>query len=239
MIPSLFDENPGIRNNTLYYLSKLGYSKKNGTVVIEILDKLKIFDDVSLFNICNLVTDWKVPLNEHGDVFLSSIQKKVLEISKTRKTPFDYYCLLWLKSKYDHPDDLYKFIMEYEGIWKSSPFLRRQVTSCMSRLLNYKEDKVTTFLRRQISTSESQVVSVATSILEWKQTKSIEGKVNLYLFSDSPYQQETYPLQKFLVLCTFLNSDTYRNDVEIKKRIVSYIKDPYYKKWIEFQYNIK
>ncbi len=64
----------------------------------------------------------------------------------TRKQIFDFYCLLWVKTKYDHPEDLYKFIMDYKGIWNSHPFLRRQVTSIMGRLFLYKEDRVRTFL---------------------------------------------------------------------------------------------
>jgi len=142
-----------------------------------------------------------------------------------------------VKSKYEHPEDLYKFIFDYEGIWKSHPFLRRQVTSIMSRLFIAKESRVKTFLEKQIATAEPQVVSIANNLLNLKSITQIESKVNMYLFPEKKYH--TYPLQKFLVLCSFLNSDTYRLNENVRIKILLHIDDPYYRKWLELQYNIK
>ncbi|CAN0585596.1 unnamed protein product, partial [Ectocarpus sp. 12 AP-2014] len=180
-VASLFNENPGIRQNLLFYLSTLGYSKRTSEVVLEIFDELKLHDDISLFNICRLITDWNIPLTKEGDEFVENAIKKIKSFSMTRKQIFDFYCLLWVKTKYDHPEDLYKFIMDYKGIWNSHPFLRRQVTSIMGRLFLYKEDRVRTFLETQISTAEQQVVSTANNLINLKKLTSIEGKVKLYL----------------------------------------------------------
>ncbi|WP_291964469.1 RNA-directed DNA polymerase [Maribacter sp.] len=236
-VASLFNENPGIRQNLLFYLSTLGYSKRTSEVVLEIFDELKLHDDISLFNICRLITDWNIPLTKEGDEFVENAIKKIKSFSMTRKQIFDFYCLLWVKTKYDHPEDLYKFIMDYKGIWNSHPFLRRQVTSIMGRLFLYKEDKVRTFLETQISTAEQQVVSTANNLINLKKLISIEGKVKLYLFPQNKYK--TYPLQKFLVLCSFLNSETYRTNKDVIEKIKFHIDDPYYRKWLELQYNVK
>lgn len=236
-VASLFNENPGIRQNLLFYLSTLGYSKRTSEVVLEIFDELKLHDDISLFNICRLITDWNIPLTKEGDEFVENAIKKIKSFSMTRKQIFDFYCLLWVKTKYDHPEDLYKFIMDYKGIWNSHPFLRRQVTSIMGRLFLYKEDRVRTFLETQISTAEQQVVSTANNLINLKKLTSIEGKVKLYLFPQNKYK--TYPLQKFLVLCSFLNSETYRTDKDVIEKIKFHIDDPYYRKWLELQYNVK
>lgn len=236
-VASLFNENPGIRQNLLFYLSTLGYSKRTSEVVLEIFDELKLHDDISLFNICRLITDWKVPLTKEGDKFVESAIKKIKSFSMTRKQIFDFYCLLWVKTKYDHPEDLYKFIMDYKGIWNSHPFLRRQVASIMGRLFLYKEDRVRTFLETQISTAEQQVVSTANNLINLKKLTSIEGKVKMYLFPQNKYK--TYPLQKFLVLCSFLNSEAYRTDNDVVEKIKYHIDDPYYRKWLELQYNVK
>jgi len=236
-VPNLFNENPGIRQNLLFYLSSLGFNDRTSEVVIEIFDKLKLHDDISLFSICKLITDWNIPLNPEGDKFIKTSALKIKSFSKNRKQIFDFYCLLWVKTKYDHPEDLFKFISEYKYIWNLHPFLRRQVTSIMGRLFLYKEDKVRKFLENQISTAERQVVSSANNLINLKNLKSIESKVKMYLFPKNKYK--TYPLQKFLVLCSFLNSEPYRVNSDINKKIKFHIDDPYYRKWLEFQYNIK
>lgn len=236
-VPSLYNENPAIRSNLLYYLSTLGFDKRTADVVLKIFDELKLHDDISLFSICKLITDWDIPLTKEGDEFIDEAIKKIKSFSIERKQIFDFYCLLWIRTKYDHPEDLYKFIFDYKGIWNSHPFLRRQVTSIMGRLYLYKEDKVRKFLDNQISTAEQQVVSTANNLINLKNLDIIEGKVKMYLFPQNKYK--TYPLQKFLVLCSFLNSDTYRVDKDINDKIKYHIDDPYYRKWLELQYNIK
>ncbi len=236
-VPTLFNENPGIRQNLLYYLSVLGFGKRTAAIVIEIIRKLKLYDDISLFNICKLVTEWQIPTNNLGEKFIKDITNEIRLQSERRKKAFDFYCLLWIKTKYDYPQDLFDFIIKYENMWKSHPFLRRQVTAILGRLFLYKEDKIKSILLQQISTSESQVVSVATAIFGFASLESVESKVKMYLFPKT--KPKVYPMPKFLVLCTFLNSKKYREDISIKNLILKYITDPYYRKWIEFQYNIK
>ena len=107
----------------------------------------------------------------------------------------------------------------------------------MARLLNYRKDEITKFLQTQIATSEPQVVSVANSILIFSNLTIIEQKVKMYLFSQSKYR--IYPYQKFIVLCSFLNSEIYRKNVDFTKKILENISDPYYLKWLDYQYNIK
>ncbi len=236
-VPNLFNENPGIRQNLLFYLSVLGFNSRTSEVVLRVLQQLKLYDDISLFNVCKLITDWKVPCNDEGKEFVKHVQVEVTSFSKKRKNPFDFYCLLWLKTKYDHPEDLYNFLVRYEYIWKSESFLRRQATAVMGRLLSFKEDRIREYLNRQISTSESQVVSIATSILGFQNLTATEGKVNMYLFPQK--EPNIYPLQKFLVLCTFLNSPAYRTNTFIQERCKEYIKDPFYQKWLDYQFNIR
>lgn len=236
-VPTLFNEFPGVRQNLLYYLSALGYSKRTAEIVLGVLDKLKLHDDISLFNVCKLVTDWEVPCTKEAETFVEIFINKVKSFSIKRKKPFDFYCLVWVKTKYEHPDELIKFIDDYDYIWKTHPFLRRQVTSIMGRLLNYRKDRITKFLQSQIATSESQVVSVANTILIFSELKVIEQKVKMYLFPQTKYK--IYPYQKFLVLCSFLNSETFRQDDDIKKKILENITDPFYLKWLDYQYNIK
>jgi hypothetical protein len=236
-IPKLYEEFPGIRQNLLIYLSQLGYKKKTADTVLKILGKLLLYDDISLFNICKLITTWDVKTDENGDIFLKEFNEKLNTFSVKRKNPFDFYCLLWVKSKYEHPEKLYSFIIKYENIWQTKPFLRRHVTAIMARLLPFKEDKVRTFLEKQISTGETQIVSIANHILTFSILSKAESKVNMYLFPKT--LSKNYPLHKYLVLCSVLNAPRCRTDENLKKNIKKYISDSYLKKWIEFQYDIK
>ena len=235
-IVSLYENTPGIRQNLLYYLSNLGYGDKTSNIVIEILNKTKIYDDISLFNICKLITNWNIPTSNKGYDFIKEIIELVTSFSIKRKTPFDFYCILWVRAKYNHPQELYDFIIKYENIWKSEPFLRRMVTSIMARIYPGKEGKVQTFLESQIATGESSIVSVANCILKFAKLTKIETKINMYLF---PNKLATYSLQRFLVLCSVLNADVYRTNEDIANNIKTKIIDDHLRKWIDLQYDIK
>lgn len=236
-LPTLYESIPGIRQNLLIYLTVLGYSKNTAENVLEIIGKLKVYDDISLFGVCKLITSWNLKLDDYANNFIEQFISKLQVLSTLRKTPFDFYCLLWVKTKYEHPEKLYKFIIKYENIWKTEPFLRRMVTAIMARLLPFKEEKVIEFLNKQIATGEAQVVSIATHILDFLSNEKIESKVSMYLFPDS--KSIEYPLCKYLVLCSVLNAPKCRDNKDFTKKIKESVKDNYYLKWIEFQYDIK
>ncbi|RUT72604.1 hypothetical protein, partial [Ancylomarina longa] len=56
-VPKLYDQIPGIRPNLLIYLSELGHKKKTSEAVLNIIKDLNVYDDISLFQVCRLVTD--------------------------------------------------------------------------------------------------------------------------------------------------------------------------------------
>ncbi len=236
-VPKLYDQIPGIRPNLLIYLAELGFKKKTSEGVLNIVKSLNVYDDISLFQVCRLITDWEIKNTESANLFLKEFESELYAISERRKKPFDFYCLLWFKSKYDHPDSLLRFIRKYENIWRLEPFLRRQVTAILSRLLIIDKIYVTKLLEQQIATGIPQIVSLASLILSFSSHDSISGKIKLYLFPT--HKQKKYPLQKFLVLCSLLTSEEIRLDKKVHNYIKEYIEDEYYKKWIEAQYNIK
>ncbi|MRT93632.1 RNA-directed DNA polymerase [Ancylomarina sp. 16SWW S1-10-2] len=236
-VPKLYDQIPGIRPNLLIYLSELGHKKKTSEAVLNIIKDLNVYDDISLFQVCRLVTDWEIKSNQESDTFLNEFEKTLTYLSSKRKKPFDFYCLLWFKSKYDHPDSLLRFIKRYENIWSLEPFLRRQVTAILSRLLITDREASIKILEQQIATGIPQIVSLASQILSFSSFESITGKVKLYLFPTN--KQKRYPLSKFLILCSLLTSEKIRTDKTVHKYINEYIDDEYYRKWIESQYNIK
>jgi hypothetical protein len=227
---------PGLRSHLLMYLSNVGYNKKSSEVILEILDKMDIFDDISLYQICLLVTQWEIPVNDQSKDFLSKFESKVTAISFRRKLPSDFYCVLWFKAKYNHPEDLLKFIEKYKNLWQTDSFLRRQVTAILSRLVVTNSKVVEKLLFNQISSGITNTVTLANQIFLFSKVDRLDGKLSLYLFPKN--HQRPYPLGKFIVLCSVLNSESIRTNKVIKDKVKEHIKDPYFLKWLDSQYNI-
>ncbi len=235
-ITALYQEVPGIRPNLLIYLSRLGYNKETCDVVLRVASELSVFDDISLFQLCKLVTEWNIDTGKVSKAFLRKFEQVLFSVSMERREPFDFFCLLWFKAKYAHPDSLFNFVEKYTNIWRTSPFLRREVTAVMARIFVGKEGSVRKFMEAQIATGDSQVASVANQILAFSQIDRLERKVKMYLFPE--HRPAVYPLYKFLVLCSFLNSRQVRLDQGVREKVVTYLRDDHYLKWIELLYDI-
>src|SRR5690606_34490778 len=206
IIVDTYIENPGLRTNLIYYLLTLGYSKRNANIVLSIADQIDIFDDISLYQISFLVTQWEIEINVETDQFLKDFENKITKLSTQRKNSSDFYCVIWFKAKYSHPEELLGFIRKYQYIWNNDTFLRRQVTSILSRLLFNNNNDVIKLLNSQISSGVPNTVTLANQIYHFRNLTQLESKMNFYLFPQS--KQKVYPLSKFLVLCSVLNSES-------------------------------
>jgi Reverse transcriptase (RNA-dependent DNA polymerase) len=237
IISSMYNEIPGVRPNLLIYLQELGYNKKTSEAVLKIINDLNVYDDISLFQVCELITKWELPDNGESNSFLDSFEDVVVSVSKRRKTPFDFFCILWFQAKYRHPDEIFRFIDRFENIWRTNPFLRRQVIVLMSRLIIFDRGRALKFLRGQIYSGNIHAVALATQIIKFSKIEKLDRKLIPYLFPKS--KQKHYPLPKFLILCNVLTSEKIRTDLLINQKIKEYIKDPFYLKWLHSFYNIK
>lgn len=225
---------PSLRQHLLYYLINIGFRAKTKEKVLKILNRISIFDDISLYQICSLLTQWEIPLS--AKPFLKECEKLISKLVFNQNLPSHFYCLLWFKSKYSHPEDLFNFIIKYENLWQKDSSLRRQITATLSRLLIYNSEQVRIILNNQISSGILNTVTLANQIYLFSKLKRIDFKLTAYLFPKNI--QRPYPLSKFLVLCSILNSDEIRRNPDIKDKILANINDPFYLKWIENQYNI-
>ncbi|UMY53104.1 RNA-directed DNA polymerase [Paenibacillus peoriae] len=235
-LPKIYVDYPVLRENLIKYLNNIGYCEETSQNVLEIMKTIDIFDDRSLYQLCYLVTQWEVPNNNESKLFLEEFEKLISKFSFERAHPTDFYCLLWFKSKYNHSEELLKFVRKYKNKWQTDTFLRRQVTATLSRLLNFNNKVVEEILYSQISSGVPNTVTLANQILLFSSLDKVEPKMMMYLFQ--PKIQSPYPLGKFLVLCSALNSEQIRNNDAIKLKIKEHIHDPYYLKWLEMQYNI-
>ncbi|MBE7177849.1 MAG: RNA-directed DNA polymerase [Mucilaginibacter polytrichastri] len=230
-------EHPNLRSQLLMYLSKRGFKKKTALVVLKILDDIDIFDDISLYQICLLITQWEIPISSESKLFLEKFENKITTFSFKRKLPSDFYCILWFKAKYDHPEDLFAFIEKYINLWQTDSFLRRQVTAILSRLVITNSKAVEKLLFNQISSGITNTVTLANQIYQFSYREKFDNKLAFYLFPKN--LQRPYPLGKFLVLCSVLNSEKIRKNISVRDKILEHVKDPYYLRWLDVQYNIR
>ena len=115
--------------------------------------------------------------------------------------------------------------------------MRRQATATLSRLLLTESETSRELLAEQIASGAMGTVSVANQISFFELAEKIEPKMDMYLFPTK--RQQPYPLGKFLVLCSALNSKSIRGSKQIAHKIDQHIFDPYYRRWIIKQYGIK
>lgn len=237
-IEDTYLEYPSLRPSLLSYLAELGYSKKATEKLESILNQIDIFDDISLYQICHLLTLWNIPTDSACLELIARLDQKITSISSYKRSrALCFYSCLWFKAKYNHPEDLANFIDEYADIWHTDTFLRRQTTAILSRLMVTRKEQAEPLLKSQISSGIPNTVTIANQILEFKNIKSIDNKLSWYLFPK--VKQAAYPLPKFLVLCSVLNSKNIRTSDEVKKQISEHINDHHYKKWLNLQYNIQ
>ena len=208
IIPEIYLNYPGLRPNLLLYFRSIGYGKKTSTTILEILRGLSVFDDISLFGISELLTEWEIPVTDYSKKFLDEAEKSINNLSWEQ--PSGFYALIWFKAKYSNPEDLYRFLKKYENFWKTDAFLRRQATAILSRLSKIDAKEKSPLLIQQISSGNIGVVSVANQISMFEMLNHVEGKLGLYLFPEK--KQRIYPLGKFLVLCSVLNQSYSKNN---------------------------
>ena len=230
-VKDLYIDYPALRGCLAIYLTRIGYSKESARALLYIFSKLDIHDDVSLFYLCRVMTTWFIPTNKDGILFVNDVCGTIGNIGR----PLQFYSLMWIKSKYDHPESLLDFIENYKNVWHKNFFLRRQVTSILSRLLINNENKVLKLLNDQIHSGAVDAISVANLIIRFSSLEKLDKKLKFYLF---PNNLSYYTLERFLVLCSVLNSKEIRRDKDVIKNVKKHIKDPYFRKWLDFNYNI-
>lgn len=236
LLPHIYLKYPGLRMNLLLYLASIGYGKRSSKAILEIFGGLSVFDDISLFKIADLLTIWKIPTTNHAKNFLDTAESKIKSLFFAQTAPSGFYALLWFKAKYSSPEDLYRFLRKFENLWKLDPFLRRQATAVLSRLLKIDNLEKRPLLIQQISSGNMGVVSVANQIAIFESVDKIGQRLDFYLF---PKNQHRYSLGKFLVLCSVLNSEKIRQEKAILAKIKNHISDPYYRHWLRIQYGLK
>lgn len=228
--------NPSLRGNYLIYLSIRGYSRKAANCVLTILNDIDPFDDLSLFQISSLITQWAVPLNKYGDDFIKCAHDGLVAHSVRKKDAQSFYALLWFKSKYDGAKELYAFLKKYRNIWQNNSFLRRQATASMARFGFALDGRRRELLGSQVMSGVPTTVSVANQIVNFSDLESIPFGLSAYLFPKTASM--TYPHSKFIVLCSVLASENIRNDSSVAKKVMRHVTDPRHLEILKIEFNL-
>lgn len=223
----LYMNHPSVRSYIIYYFTRLGFSKRRANIILSLIRDVKRYDDVSLYQLCRLITDLEIPRTKVGLEFINSLAK----ILKRGKSDLEFYSYLWFLAKYGEPHVLMTFIVRSKKRWINEHFLARQVVSVLPRLLSFNERDVTHLLNEQMTAGPRDAASVATSIHELLDTKKL-SRHRQYLFPPKP--QKPYPLPKYLILTTILSSKSLKpaQKRQAVDKVKVYVTDPWYLHWL-------
>lgn len=226
-IDKLFTEHPPTRKHCLNYLRSIGPKKNVLKKVKSLIVDHEWLDDSTLFSLCKLITDWKLPMNNEANEFLKEVSDHLSEGS----TVIEAYCFLWFSAKYSQPKTIIEFIENNRNLWKNDPFLSRQVISVIPRVLPYKPEKSQKIMLQQIKSGVKDAASVAININTLVKEK-LQPRTYSYLFP--PNVQNPYPLAKYLILyTTIMNKVLVKRGEFRNKALLRLSDDPWYKHWIE------
>lgn len=231
-----FIANPALRPNFLIYLSVRGYSHKAAVRLLDILERIDPFDDLSLFQISHLVTQWSVPTNKRGKGFIVKAKGLLINHATRKKDAQSFFALLWFLSKYETEADLYKFLMRYRNIWQSNSFLRRQATASMGRFGSNRSRSRVELIKHQAMSGIPTTVSLANQITDFAEIGSIPFKLNAYLFPTT--KPILYPHTKFIVLCSVLASSPVRDDPTVVSKVNDYVLDNWHREVLRNEFGI-
>lgn len=235
-LPVRYISNPGLRTNYLIYLAMRGYSTRAAACVLKIIKAIDPFDDLSLFQVSALITQWAVPINKRGRDFIESARGGLTSHAVKKKDAQSFFALLWFLSKYESEKNLYSFLIKYRNIWQNNSFLRRQATAAMARFSSNLTKRRLELLSHQAMSGAVTAVSVANQISQFAKLSALSFSLNAYLFTTA--KPVVYPHTKFMVLCSVLGSETIRNDPVVQNKITTYVNDPWHRKILETEFGL-
>ena len=224
---NLYLDYPGIRNHILKYISSLGFSKPTADKILTILKSVKRYDDVTLFNLCKMITRLEVPYNKKGKDFINQIDSILGEW----ESDFDLYCYLWFSAKYKSPHKLMGLIESTKRYWMNEQFLGRQAVSILPRVFLFKQDTVMKLIRDMMTSGPRDAASVSSNLHYLFSVERI--KYQLYAYLRPPKGQKPYPLPKYLILTAVLSSPNLFKSERKKLKVTDLVSDPWYTNWLE------
>jgi len=229
---NLYLENPEVRESIILYLSRLKFTKRTAKLILDLLRNVKRYDDVTLYQLCQLITDLDIPFTTTGKAFITAVNK----LLQPAVSDFDLYCYIWFLAKYGEPHIIMTLIEHTKERWRNEQFLARQVVSILPRCLRYNENITKRLLDDQMTSGPRDAASVATSINSLLNTEllaSHDKYLFRYLFPPRP--QRPYPLSKYQIVSTLLSSRSLKlgERKRVLAKVKEHIKDQWYLYWLK------
>lgn len=218
-----FINRPNLRQHILYFLSNFNFKKKITDTISSLYHNVEFYDDLTFFILTKFLVDYKIPYNKKGQIFINDLKRRYIYEQKNK---FDFYCSLWFYGKYGEDNELLTLIENNRNLWFKDPFLSRQVIAILPRVYFFKNDYVNNLLEEQISNGFPNSSFVAKNIKNLISKKSLDKKINSYLFNKVYKNGKQYPFYKFLIFMAIINNNP--NKDQLIEKIKNYVFDEWY-----------
>ena len=219
-VPSILRDNPGMRDSTLRYYEKLGFSTLRLQQILDFMCSGYCCDDCSWFACCKLLTDWEVPQGTSVQEIVAAIQK----VLQHAMTPARFAGSLWVLAKYADEKILGRFILRRQTSWNYSIWAARQALSCYGILSHHHRQRLRSIV---ISKGPSESLTVLTNLSEIEKLDKLDAQLKSYLLKvDKAYP---YPLPKVLIgLMILRHGASKRMRLWLRGELLKVLKDPIY-----------
>lgn len=208
----IYNKNPSLRSSITNYMGIINCNSESKKIFLELLRTHKTFDEISKYLLISVLIRWEIVDTKQNRQFLKEVKEQISRIS----TDMDYFCYLLFLNKYASDSDLLFVIKKYENKWMTSSFLRRQVASVLPRVWLQNEKVVDSYYEKLLASGDQNVMTLVHSIIHFSKIEKLDKLLTPYIF---PEKENYFPISKFNVLCSILNSEKIRTNQSIKDKI--------------------
>ena len=225
----LFVQNPGMRSSVLTYISKIKFSKIIAKQILRIIDDIDHLDNVTFFQIVDMLTQWNVPYDHRGKWFVSEVIARL----SNYKDPFSWLCLVNFLAKYGEPHEVLNIVSDANKFGAKEAFFSRQAMAVVTRGIGINSKSVLNKWAKEISTGSSDSASVANNLqVIWDHGfPSKKHRLYQYLFPTS--KQTAYQVYKFLILCVIAKSEHEKGLATPRPVVQEYVANDWYIHWLK------
>lgn len=228
---------PGIRHKAFSYLTITGCDYERIDLILKLVNKKPVYDDTYLIALCRMLTEWNVTPDQEGIDFINTLDRCLEKHTNWSNSKFDFFSLLWFRSKYYSPNKLFEFLKKSKNLWMFHEFLQRQVTAVIPRMMRVEPEYCKTLLSEQSASSLTSVSVLAGAINQIMRTDNFKA-VTPYILPSK--LKRFYGLQRYLVLCSCLENREYRerfiSDKNLKNKLIDKMNDDFFLYWINKYY---
>lgn len=224
----LFISNPGLRAGTLGYISKVSFNIQVSKQILRIMKNIDNLDNVTFFQIVDMLVRWNVPMDMRGKWFINEVTK----LLSKNKDPFSWLCLVNFLAKYGETHEALNIVSMARKYEARESFFARQAMAVLPRGMGLNLKSVLNSWAKEISTGSSDSASVANNLLIIRNGGFPATKHRLYLYLFPETIQDPYPIYKFLILCVLAQKDFEDNPNKSRPVVNLHVKDVWYRHWL-------